>query len=457
MNSRYFDVPAPTYCEACYETLGTVGDIGFVWLGGLALLSIVGIGGAVRLVPVERRAALGIALSFLVATVGGLSSLIALFVTADARGWNRMSLVIAFFSLLGAALLLDRGRARMRARGWPVWVGGVAIAGVLVAGVLDETSHSFLPVLGPTRQEWKSDSAFTSQIQARMPRGASIFQLPQMPFPEGYGEASYGLEIYGGGFSTGYELMRGYLHSSSLRWSYGAMKGRPADWASELVTKPLSFAVYAAAVDGFEGLWVDLRGYDYRNRTPLKTELRQLTGARPLLSPLHDLEFFDLRPLRQRLRATQPAATLQVLRTYSLHPLRSTCTRTGLQLENPSASPRRAIVSFTIFLPTSHPRVVFMQFPGQPLVKLKVGDKGLPVSRTFALAPGTHTVSFSYAGLPQVPHAVTRGPQLFDPDINDYALRRFDPQPPGSAGPLAGRTPPPCVQTVTAVQSRILS
>ena len=457
LNSRYFDVPAPTYCEACYETLGTVGDVGFVWLGGLVLLSVVGVGGAARVLTVERRAALGVALSFLIATVGGLSGLIALFVTADVRGWNRMSLVIGFLSLLGAALLVDRARAWMRARGWPVWIGGVTVAGVLVAGILDETSHAFLPVRGPTRLEWDSDSTFTAQIESRMPHGAAIFQLPQMPFPEGYGEAPYGLEIYGGGFSTGYELMRGYLHSSTLRWSYGAMKGRPADWASELVTKPLSYAVDAAAVDGFDGLWLDLRGYDYSNRTPVKRELVQLTGMRPLLSPLRDLEFFDLRPLRRRLAANESASTVRELRTDSLYPVRTTCTRTGLQLENPSPVPRRATLSFTIFLPSSHPRTVFIQYPGQSLKKMKVGDKGLPVSRTIDLAPGTHQVTFSYAGAPQVPHAVTRGPQLFDPDLSDYALRALDPQPPGSAGPLAGRTPPPCVQTVTAVQSPIPS
>jgi phosphoglycerol transferase len=221
LNARYFDVPVPYYCEACYSTLGTVGDVGFLWLGGIALASVLGLGGLARGRPLERRAALAVALSLAIATVGGVSGLIALFLTADVRGWSRMSLFIAFFSLLAAALLVDRLSGRMQRRGWPSWLGGVAIGGVLVLGVADETSPYFLPMLGPTQREWRSDRTFTRQIQARMPRGAAIFQLPQMPFPEGFGEPVFGLEIYGAGFNTSYELMRGYLHSSTLRLSAG--------------------------------------------------------------------------------------------------------------------------------------------------------------------------------------------------------------------------------------------
>jgi hypothetical protein len=98
-----------------------------------------------------------------------------------------------------------------------------------------------------------------------------------------------------------------------------------------------------------------------------------------------------------------------------------------------------------------------MQLPGRPPVKVKVSDKGLDVGRRLELAPGRPMVSFSYAGVPQVPPTVTRGPQIFTLDVIDDSLHRLDPQPPGAAGPLAGRLPPPCVQTVTAVQSPVPS
>ena len=49
--------------------------------------------------------------------------------------------------------------------------------------------------------------------------GAMVFQLPYRRFPETQPLARM----------ADYDLMRGYLHSDDLRWSYGFMKGRPGD------------------------------------------------------------------------------------------------------------------------------------------------------------------------------------------------------------------------------------
>src|SRR5947209_13046286 len=100
LNQRYFDPRGtPSYCEACSETVGTVGDVGLVWLLALVLTGIVGVGRLSPRFALDRRAALGVALSLLIGTVSGVSGLIGLFVTNDIRAWNRMSLCIAFFAL----------------------------------------------------------------------------------------------------------------------------------------------------------------------------------------------------------------------------------------------------------------------------------------------------------------------------------------------------------------------
>ena len=58
-----------------------------------------------------------------------------------------------------------------------------------------------------------------------------------------------------------------FLHTRSVRWSYGAMKGRPADWAAELVGVPVADLVSRLAAAGFDGVYVDRFGYadDGRN------------------------------------------------------------------------------------------------------------------------------------------------------------------------------------------------
>jgi hypothetical protein len=88
---------------------------------------------------------------------------------------------------------------------------------------------------------------------------------------------------------------------------------------------------------------------------------------------------------------------------------------------------------------------------------MKVDDRGRLVTEHLSLAPGRHIAKFSFAGPPAVPHSLTRGPQIYAPDLSDDALRSFYNQIPGTQGPLAGKVPPTCVQVVLGVQSRILS
>lgn len=450
VNARYFDSPVQGYCEACYETLGTVGDVGFAWLTVIAIASVLGFAGLTAAGSLDRRAALGVALCLLIATVGGLSSLIALFITSDIRGWNRMSLFVAFFSLLAAGLLLDRAVSRLRDRGLPAWAGPALIAGVLAFGVLDETSSYFLPRHAATQLQWRSDATFTKQLEASMPRRAAIFQIPQVPFPEGYAESVYSPGASGGGFSGSYELMRGYLHSATLRWSYGAMKGRPADWASQLVTKPLTFVADTATIDGFDGLWVDLAAYRPPSRRQIERKLTAITGQRPRFSPLHDLAFYDLRPLRTLLTKAQPAGTLRALRDKTLHPLRTTCTATGLQLTNPSPTTRPAALAYTLAAPSPSHRIL-VGYPDAPASTLTVGHP-LRILKHLNLRPGTHAVRFSYAGHKLIPQRLTQGPKIITPTLTEPALRRFEEHSGKPPTLQTGLTPPACTQTIPEIE-----
>ena len=186
--------------------------------------------------------------------------------TPDVRAWNRISVVIAFLSLLAAALLLDSLVTALAGRRRGAHVGGVLLAGVLVFGVYDQTSDAYIPAYAATARQWHSDSVFVAAIEARLPLGASVFQLPYVPFPEGYPQTPVGGPL--ATYATKYELLRGYLHSSTLRWSYGAMKGRSADWAAQLAGQPLSLVTAAAAAGGFDGVWVDPAAFDLAQAAP---------------------------------------------------------------------------------------------------------------------------------------------------------------------------------------------
>jgi hypothetical protein len=493
VNQRYIEATSTGYCEACYENLGAVGSIGFLWLALIALVSIASAVGAVaagaaggggesgaagapegrsklasilarRMGPrsLYRPAALGVSLSFVLATIGGLSSLIAFFVTRDIRGWNRISLFIAFFSLLAAMLGLDAGLRRLAGRvsprGAATGAGAAACAAVLALGIADETTSFFVPKYEKDAKQWVSDATFVREIEARMPHGAAIFQLPYVPFPEGYGATGTSVSAPNPNFGTTYELARGPIHSDRLRWSYAAMKGRPADWQAPLATQPLYLSLAAAAADGFDGLWVDPHGYSAAARPRLAPVLERVLGVQPLFSPAHDLTFYDLRPFAARLALAHPAAQLAQLRASTLHPLRTACGTEGIELTNPSPLAREATLQMRIYMHAAHPVTLLIHYPGAVNEQRALTTTPVRIQRALSVPPGTSTIGFSLAGTPAPLQPRISGPVIEQPTLTEPALTPFISPLPGQPGLRAARmqagfVPPPCLQSVEAVAS----
>jgi phosphoglycerol transferase len=460
VNQRYTEATSTGYCEACFENLGAVGSIGFLWLALVALASIVGAAGALavradRVVRAAYRpAALGVALCFVIATIGGLSGLIAFFLTHDIRGWNRISLFIAFFSLLAVALLLDAGLRRLAGRRVARLATGVVLAGVLAFGALDETSGYFVPRYAKNARQWSSDATFVREIESRMPSEAAIFQLPYVPFPEGYGASGTSVSPPNPNFGTTYELARGPIHSKRLRWSYAAIKGRPADWQAELALKPLYLSLAAAVDDGFQGLWVDPHGYSAAARARLAPVLSRLLGVAPLYSPAGDLLFFDLRRFATRLARGHTATQLQELRAKTLYPLRTACGAGGLELTNPSSTPRTATLQMGLSMSAGRPTALLIHYPGGENEQRTLTATLVEVRRRLTLAPGASMVGFSLAGTPAPLAARVVGPAIDEPTLTEEALVPFETPPRGLPGAhiQAGFAPPQCEQTVEAVR-----
>lgn len=477
VNQRYTEATSTGYCEACYENLGAVGSVGFLWLCLLALAAVAGafgagaLAGRARIAAFLRRrmgprslyrpAALGVSLSFVLATIGGASSLIAFFLTRDIRGWNRISLFIAFFSLLAAMLGFDAGLrrlfARVAGRGAALALGALACAALLAVGVLDETSSFFVPKYEKDAKQWGSDATFVRQIERRMPAGAAIFQLPYVPFPEGYGATGTSVSAPNPNFGTTYELARGPIHASNaLRWSYGAMKGRPADWQAPLATQPLLLSLDAAAADGFDGLWVDPRGYSAAARPRLVPTLERVLGVYPLFSPAHDLMFFDLRPYAARLTASYSGARLAQLRTRSLQPLRTACGAEGIELTNPWVQAREAVLSMRIYMHASHPLRLLIHYPGGINEERALSTTPVLVRRALSVPAGDSEIGFSLVGTPAPLQPRVSGPTIEQLTLTEPALTPFFTPPAGQPGLTASRTqagfaPPPCLQSVQAV------
>lgn len=229
--------------EGRAATLGIVASIGFVWLVGVGLAAAAGAG---RRFDLGLHAGLGTltVAAVLLATTGGFSTLIAV-VWPQIRAWNRMSVFIAFFAFLAVALLLARLEQRLR----PV-AFGVVLAAVLAVGLFDQTSKAFVPSYEQTKGAWQENDAFFPALEDSLPDEAMVVNLPYEPFPEPE-PGRLGL----------YEPTKAYLHTNDLRWSWGAMRGRPADWLGALTGRPAGEVVEAARERGFTGVLVDRLAY----------------------------------------------------------------------------------------------------------------------------------------------------------------------------------------------------
>ena len=228
-----------TQTEARSATLGIIGSIGLVWLVAVAVAAVAGIGRRYELGLHAGLATLTIT-AILLATTGGFSTFVAV-IWPQIRAWNRLSVFIAFFSLTAVALLL--GLVERRLRGL-VFAGVLAV--VLAVGVFDQTTKAYVPPYDAVKSAWDADAAAFAALGARLPAGASVVQVPYEPFPEP-AATPYGI----------YEPAKAYLHSDGVHWSWGAMRGRPEDWAATIAGKPAVEVVSAARAEGFTGVLLD--------------------------------------------------------------------------------------------------------------------------------------------------------------------------------------------------------
>lgn len=296
---RYSDADVAQIYEGPAQALGLAGSIGFLWLMWLAVSATVRSGRGPPQ-PLARPLATLTLLAVLVASVGGASAFFSYFVSSEIRSWARMVVFIAFFSLLGFGLLLER-IARLRA---PT-IGAALLAAVLVLGVLDQTSTRFAPDYEATAAEYAEEGGFVKEIQHRLPPGAAVFELPYVPFPEPQ------LTHFEPPLNAGpYEMARGYLHSTSLEWSYGVMKGRHRDWQGRLVQLPLALVLPALAAVDFQGIYVDGAAYEDGGARVIG-DLAKALGTQPLNSSRGRFAFFDLRAYTKTLGGPRALAALR--------------------------------------------------------------------------------------------------------------------------------------------------
>jgi phosphoglycerol transferase len=399
------------------DSLGLLGAIGLVWLA-------VGVAGAALgsgwREPLARRAGLAALLTVALGATAGLGALFAYLVTPQIRAWDRIAIVIAFFAELGVGLLLARGFAALsRRRRAGRLLAPALLASVLVLGVLDGTSTEFIPPYAAYAASWRAESAFVAAIQHSQPRGAMVLVLPYVPFPEALGP---------GGLDS-YSELGLYLHSTTLRWSPGAMSGRPADWLGRVSNEPVGRLLAGAVAGGYTGLVVERAAYPGAGAA-LAAALTAQTGAPPFPDPDGSAYYFNLLAYRARLLARIGPARFAAIAYETLYP---PFFATGFY--PPEAvgdgrvrywarsrasivfrSPRPRTVRFSSVLATVLPGTwtATATLPGGRRVTTPITSAGTPFQRTFRLPAGTSAIVFG-TNAPRVPGLRDLHFELLDP------------------------------------------
>jgi len=250
--------------------------------------------------------ALGLAVT-LIATVGGLGFILAVFGFSQIRSWGRFGLDMSLAGLICAGWLLQRWQERSQGR--MRWVAQAALPLLLVLAFLDQVPTSVRPHYTSVRRTVQSEQAFTNSMEALLPENAMVFQLPLTTFPEAGPIVNL----------PDYSLLTPYLlGNGKLRYSFGGLRGRASDWQVPWGTHSTTQLVRGLAIVGYDALYVDRRGYVDRG-AQLNKDLEPLVGPPILVSADGNQVLYDLRPLQREQAAHLNPSQQAELRNLILH------------------------------------------------------------------------------------------------------------------------------------------
>ncbi len=251
---NFYKASAYVKGETFSAYLGIVGIVALVWIFSEAFLAMVR--NARRGKPFPPYAAQATWIIFY-SIIGGFNCMVSLAGMQYFRGTNRYSIYI---SALGLLFLVSR--LSVLSRRWsPGWNMALAAA-VLAIGMFDQMPRPLPPEETIENEKIvKNDLVFGRQMEDKLPHGSMVFQMPVMSFPEAVPMQDL----------TGYEMLRPYLVTRTLRFSFGSVRGRNREaWQWEVEKMPVPEMVETLERYGFGAIYINRRGYADRGEDLLK-------------------------------------------------------------------------------------------------------------------------------------------------------------------------------------------
>jgi phosphoglycerol transferase len=348
--------------------LGIFGIVGLVWLVAVSVRRLMA-----RQAPPGQALSAGWLLAY--STVGGLTNVVAFFFGMQIfRATNRVAIFISALVLAFLVVRLSRFTAQ-----WPDRWRLTAALGVAAIGLSDQ-----LPVRWPDEvyarmnADARSDRELGRKLEEALPKGAMVFQLPVLGFPE----------VVPPHRLADYEHFRLYLNTQDLRFSYGAAKNRSRSrWQMDLENVPVETLVRRLESYGFAALYINRKGFE-DNAEKMLQELDRLGYARRLQGGVGNQVVVLLNP------KPEPVLPLGRALTYGRgwHPrsdsgVRWAGDRAALSYFNPNPQPLQA--QLTLQLVAASPREVILELNGRVLRRVTTSDQSVSLDVSdLTLEPG---------------------------------------------------------------------
>lgn len=240
--------------------------------------------------------------ALLLGTIGGFGTVFAYTITPMIRCYNRISVYIAFFSLCTVFMVLQ-----FFLKKWIPQEKGKLYFFIIILialfGVIDQTGlHPNITNYEDVHEAFHRDARFVANIEKTLPKNSMIFQLPVVPYPENSPVNKM----------SDYSLFRAYLHSNTLRWSYGAMKGRiESSWQDALATKSTQEMIDELVYIGFRGLYLNRDGYPDEGKE-IENKISTVLQSPPtIVDESNSLAFYDLQPYANNLQHSMSVVAWQ--------------------------------------------------------------------------------------------------------------------------------------------------
>lgn len=241
---HYYQSQAAVKGEIFSPYLGIIGMIALVWIAIEMIVAIMRPKDG-RRVPAH---ALQIIWVFAFATLGGINCLLGLDGIMFFRSSNRYSIVVSTIVLMFLIVRLSRFSLR--------WTRGISIAAAFAVTVFALTDQLPIPAQPAETERVRAlvqnDKKFDEEMQAKLPAGGMVFEMPAQVFPEA-------LPM---GQLLSYELLMPYCNTTNLRFSFGSVRGRTReDWQFEVEKMPGPEMVSTLQRYGFSAIYINLKGY----------------------------------------------------------------------------------------------------------------------------------------------------------------------------------------------------